>query len=356
MTSRKKTLLAIIGPGILVAATGVGAGDLATAAFTGSRLGIAVLWAVVVGAFLKFVITEGLTRWQLATGSTLLEGCVQHLGRPFRWLFLLYFSVWSFLVAVALMSACGAMAHAIRPLFSPENDKILYGIIHSMLAVILVSLGGYRLFEKVMTACIGIMFFVVVITAIALQPPIGEVLGGLFVPSIPNLRSGGLEWTIALLGGVGGTLTVLAYGYWIREEGRTGTDDMRLCRVDLATGYTMTALFGMSMLIIGSQLAGVDGKGTRLLVDLAEGLQLTFGNFGIVAKWAFLIGAWGAVFSSLLGVWQSLPYLFTDFCNMTGTAAGSREKGASRYKLANLSGILVRSSDNSGSGSGADLV
>jgi Mn2+/Fe2+ NRAMP family transporter len=195
-----------------------------------------------------------------------------------------------------------------------------------MLAVILVSLGGYRLFERVMTACIGIMFFVVVITAIALQPPIGEVLGGLFVPSIPNLRSGGLEWTIALLGGVGGTLTVLAYGYWIREEGRTGTDDMRLCRVDLATGYTMTALFGMSMLIIGSQLAGVDGKGTRLLVDLAEGLQLTFGNFGIVAKWAFLIGAWGAVFSSLLGVWQSLPYLFTDFCNMTGTAAGSRER------------------------------
>lgn len=31
----KRNLLSIIGPGILVAATGIGAGDLATAAFNG---------------------------------------------------------------------------------------------------------------------------------------------------------------------------------------------------------------------------------------------------------------------------------------------------------------------------------
>ena len=67
-----KTLLATIGPGILVAATGVGAGDLATATFTGTKLGTAILWAVVVGAVLKYVLNEGLTRWQLATGTTLI--------------------------------------------------------------------------------------------------------------------------------------------------------------------------------------------------------------------------------------------------------------------------------------------
>jgi len=33
---------------------------------------------------------------------------------------------------------------------------------------------------------------------------------------------------------------------------------------------------------------------------------------GPAARWAFLVGAWGAVFSSLLGVWQSVPYLFAD--------------------------------------------
>lgn len=37
----------IIVPGLLIAATGVGAGDLATAGFAGSQLGVLILWAVV---------------------------------------------------------------------------------------------------------------------------------------------------------------------------------------------------------------------------------------------------------------------------------------------------------------------
>ena len=43
MAGRRTKLLAIIGPGILVAATGVGAGDLATGALAGSKLGVALL-------------------------------------------------------------------------------------------------------------------------------------------------------------------------------------------------------------------------------------------------------------------------------------------------------------------------
>ena len=46
MKIKAPNLLTIVGPGMLVAATGVGAGDLATGAFTGSKLGVAVLWAV----------------------------------------------------------------------------------------------------------------------------------------------------------------------------------------------------------------------------------------------------------------------------------------------------------------------
>src|SRR5690606_25906473 len=71
----------VIGPGILVAATGVGTGDLVTGALAGSTLGVAVLWAALVGALLKFVLNEGLARWQLATGETVLEGVRRHFGR-----------------------------------------------------------------------------------------------------------------------------------------------------------------------------------------------------------------------------------------------------------------------------------
>lgn len=313
MAISKRLSLAAIGPGILVAATGVGAGDLATATFSGATLGTAILWAVLVGAGLKYVLNEGLTRWQLATGTTLLEGTAHNLGKTVQLVFLAYLILWSFLVAMALMSACGVAAHAIFPIFEdPSRGKVVFGILQSFVAVGLVLLGGYGLFEKIMSVCIGVMFVVCCGTAIILLPPLPDVLLGIFLPSIPQFSEGGLAWTIALLGGVGGTVTVLCYGYWIREEGRDSPEDLSTCRIDLGVGYTMTAFFGLAMVVIGSQLGELEGSGVTLILQVAEVLESKVGTMGYVAKWAFLMGAWGAVFSSLLGVWQSVPYLFVD--------------------------------------------
>src|ERR671920_628986 len=114
---RKPGLLAMLGPGVLVAATGVGVGDIAGAGFAGSHLGYAVLWAAVLGSFIKFVVNEGLMRWQLATGQTLLEGAVLRFGRPVQWLFLVYLLVWSWAVGSALISACGVAGNAAFALF-----------------------------------------------------------------------------------------------------------------------------------------------------------------------------------------------------------------------------------------------
>jgi Mn2+/Fe2+ NRAMP family transporter len=306
--SQRSNLLGIIGPGILLAATGVGAGDLATASFAGSLLGTGILWVVVLGAFFKYVVTEGLIRWQLSTGDTLLEGAFDKLGRSFGWLFLAYLVIWSFFVASALMSACGVILQAMIPLFdNPDTGKVAFGILSSFIGLGLVLAGGYRLFEQVMRVCIGIMFITVIVTAAFLWPGTGEVLRGLFVPQIPAI-DGGVTWTVALLGGVGGTFTILCYGYWIREEGRLGEENLRICRIDLASAYVMTAVFGIAMVIIGSTIK-IEGGGATLFVSLANQLAEPLGQWG---KWMFLIGSGGAVFSSLLGVWQSVPYLFAD--------------------------------------------
>ncbi len=307
--SRKPGFFTLIGPGLLVAATGVGAGDLATASFAGSYLGNGILWAAVLGAFLKYVVNEGLARWQLATGNTLIEGAVDKFGRVFGWLFLPYLLIWSFFVAAALMSACGVTLHAMIPLFDDANDgKVVFGILASISGMTLAIRGGYSLFEKVMRVCIGIMFVTVVVTAGLLWPGTGEVARGLLVPTIPDLGGNGLTWTVALIGGVGGTVTVLCYGYWIREEGRAGIEHLRTCRIDLGVAYAMTAVFGVAMVIIGSNIE-IEGGGATLIVSLSDQLAVPLGPLG---KWMFLIGAAGAVFSSLFGVWQAVPYIFAD--------------------------------------------
>ncbi|HSC16203.1 MAG TPA: Nramp family divalent metal transporter [Gammaproteobacteria bacterium] len=308
-TKPKLSFWAILGPGLLLAATGVGGGDLATATFVGGMLGTAVLWAVALGAFMKFVVTEGLARWQLATGQTIIEGAVHRLGPIVIWIFLPYFLLWSFFVGAAQMSANGVSLHALIPLFDDATDgKIAFGVLSSLVGLALVLHGGYRWFEVAMKICIGVMFVTVALTAIALWPGTGEVMRGLFVPTLPRADSEAIVWTVSLIGGIGGTLTVLSYGYWLREEGRTSPEDLRTCRIDLAASYFVMALFGILMVIVG-QSVKIEGQGTAMLVVLSDRLGEELGPVG---KWLFLIGTFGTVFSSLLGVWQAAPYLFAE--------------------------------------------
>jgi Mn2+/Fe2+ NRAMP family transporter len=308
-TKPKLSFWAILGPGLLLAATGVGGGDLATATFVGGMLGTTVLWAVALGAFMKFVVTEGLARWQLATGETLLEGVARRLGRVAIWIFLPYFLLWSFFVGSAQMSANGVALHAMIPVFeNATHGKIAFGVLSSLVGLAIVLRGGFRGFDLAMKICIGVMFATVAITAVALWPGTGAVLRGLFVPTVPRADPEALVWTVSLIGGIGGTLTVLSYGYWLREEGRTSPEDLRTCRIDLAASYFMVALFGILMIIVG-QTVKVEGEGTAMLVVLSDRLGEELGPAG---KWLFLAGTFGTVFSSLLGVWQATPYLFAE--------------------------------------------
>ena len=308
---RTPSIVAMLAPGILVAATGVGAGDLLTASIAGSVVGLSLLWAAPAGAILKYFLTEGVARWQMATRTTLLEGWVTRFGPWWQWILLSYLLLWSFFVGGALVSACGVAGAGLVPLGEDLRfSKAVWGVVHSLAGYGLVRIGGYRLFEKMMSAMIGLMFVTVILTALLMRPDLSGVLRGCLFPSIPEK---GVGWLIGVLGGVGGTVTLLSYGYWIREKGRRGVDGLRASRLDLGVGYLMTALFGLAMVIIGSRVSIAEGAAVAL--ELAGQLESTLGPTG---RWIFLLGFWGAVFSSLLGVWQSIPYLFADLISLMG--------------------------------------
>ena len=292
-----------LGPGIVIAATGLGAGDLIAASVAGAHYGTAILWAAVIGALLKFILNEGLARWQLATGTTLLEGWVRRLPRFWSAYFLVYLLLWSFIVAGALMAATGLAVHALVPDISVPAA----GALQSLLAAALVLLGRYRLLEHMMKFFIALMFVVVIYCAVALQPDLLLVLKGMLVPRLPE---GSMFFLLGVIGGVGGSVTLLSYGYWIRERGWNDAQRLRQVRVDLLVAYLLTGLFGIAIMIVSAEVAPQVMSGNNMILAVADELEKTIGATG---KWCFLVGFWGAVFSSMLGVWQGVPYLFADF-------------------------------------------
>ncbi|MCA9280147.1 MAG: Nramp family divalent metal transporter, partial [Phycisphaerales bacterium] len=281
--ARKFPLLAIIGPGVLVAATGVGAGDIATASIAGSMLGVAILWAAGFGATLKFVLTECLARWQIATQRTILEGAMLHLGWFAFIAFVIYLVPWTFVTCAALINACGVFAGAMIPYnvsgLEPNIEKIIFGIASSLVGLILVWFGGYKLFARVMTVAVGIMFACVITTAIMLKPDPVSIVSGLLPISLPQWDTGGLTRTIAYMGGVGGTLTIICYSYWMRESGRTTKAHLRIARIDALIAYTLSALFGIAVVIIASKAQG-SGSGSALITSMGDVLEQSIGPTG----------------------------------------------------------------------------
>jgi Mn2+/Fe2+ NRAMP family transporter len=292
-----------IGPGLVIAATGLGAGDMIAASVAGARYGTALLWAAVLGAIMKYAMNEGLARWQLATGTTLLEGWVSRLPRFFSIYFFIYLLLWTFIVAAALMAASGLAAHALVPSLSVE----LWGAIHSLLALALILIGRYALLEKLMKVFMALMMILVLVCAVLVIPETDGLLTGLLRPSMPD---GSVLFILGVIGGVGGSVTLLCYGYWIRECNWTTRQDLHRSRKDLAVAYTLTGIFGIAIMIVSAGVSPEQATGPRMALSVAERLETVVGPVGM---WLYLVGFWCAIFSSMLGVWQGVPYLFADF-------------------------------------------
>ena len=71
------------------------------------------------------------------------------------------------------------------------------------------------------------MFFIVLTTATYLL---------LFTPANPLDHPQGFERStllFAIMGGVGGSVTMLSYGYWLREKGWQNSDKQPVVKIDL---------------------------------------------------------------------------------------------------------------------------
>jgi Mn2+/Fe2+ NRAMP family transporter len=315
----KLDFLKLAGPGLIVAATGIGSGDVVSATVGGARYGVALLWAIALGAFFKFVLQEGIARWQLATGLTALEGWAAHLPSWVKYYFGAYLLLWTVAVAAALTNATGL---GISNLTGGAIPQSWGAVAHSLVGFVFVWFGGYTWFERLMKLLVGIMGFSILICALLIVQDWGRVVQALLIPQIPPASG---TYVLSIIGGIGGSITMLSYNYWMREEKIAGPDRVGYVRGDVGIAYTFTAIFGMSIMLIANQAffaAGATMTDAQAVPKMAEMIGTMLGSFGV---YAYSIGFWAAVFASLLGVWQSIPYLYADFYGIaTGVAVEER--------------------------------
>jgi Mn2+/Fe2+ NRAMP family transporter len=330
--------LSDIGPGLLLAATGIGVGDMVSSIIAGADYGLTLVWALVFGVIIKFAITEGAARWQLATGVTLIEGWRDALPRLAVAAFFIYFIVWSYFVSSALVTASALVPTAISGLPLP-----FWGVVHALAALAMVWVGRYERFLAIIKWFVGLKFGAIILSALLIV-----LWSGADWSSTGARTPFSVASTLSLIGGVGGTVTLLSYGYWMREAGWRSADRLASARTDLTLSFSLVFIFCFSMIFLSTQInwqGAILDEGPRLCLLLADRIGQEIGPLG---RAIFLLGFWGAAFSSVLGVYHGVPFLFDDMLHVWQRKTPEGQQGtayrswAVYLALAAISSLVVR--------------
>jgi Mn2+/Fe2+ NRAMP family transporter len=311
--------LSQFGPGLLLAATGIGVGDMVSSTIAGAEYGLTLVWALVFGVIIKFAITEGAARWQLATGTTLIEGWRDELPDLLVIAFFLYFIVWSYFVSSALVTASALVPTAIMP----AVPLPVWGAIHAVAAVTMVWFGRYERFLGVIKWFVGLKFAAIIASVVLILVWSGADWSGAGARAPFSVA-----YTLSLIGGVGGTVTLLSYAYWMREAGWSGIERVASARTDLTLSFILVFIFCFSMIFLSTQIewsGQILEEGPRLCLLLADRIGREIGPIG---RAVFLLGFWGAAFSSVMGVYHGVPFLFDDMLHVWRRRPALGQQGA----------------------------
>src|SRR5688572_25438302 len=94
-----------IGPGMILASSIVGSGELIATTLLGAQEGYVLLWIIVLSCLIKPVVQGELGRYSIATGQTGLEGFNQLPGPRWRVNWVVY--AWAFMVLMTLLQIAG---------------------------------------------------------------------------------------------------------------------------------------------------------------------------------------------------------------------------------------------------------
>jgi len=226
---------ALVGPSFVWAAEYIGTGEVILATRTGAILGTTVLWAIVLGIFLKFWIGMSGGLYTVCTGAGMMD-MFDRMPGPRHW------AVWVVLVVQfiagtfsigAVVTAAGVFVSSLLPasLFSESVAARLpvlcaWGV--TFFAVAVVWSGAFDVLKVVMSFCVLIIVVGVLYVTVHVFPGFREFLASLSF-SVPEVPAWAIQKGIAanpwreilpLLGwGAGGFASQVWYTYWVIGAG-----------------------------------------------------------------------------------------------------------------------------------------
>lgn len=307
-----------LGPGLVMAATAIGASHLVLAPTAGAAFGWQLLWLIPFVHLFKYPAFDFGPRWAVATGSSLLDGYAEIPGpRGWAlWTFLLGTVVQGVTVLAGVLAVAAAVAWAAVPAIPPLGWSAILGSVATWI------LWSGR-FDALSALSKWMLLALAAMTTVAFlaTPPPPSAWVELARPSLPD---GSIVLVAAILGWMPTGLDVSVWhSMWALERReawseRAGADadappDRRVLGValtDLGAGYGVSLLLAVMFLALGVAVLRPTGEvpqGAEVAVTIARLYTDVLGSWAFVP---FLIAAFVGMYSTTLGVLDGFPRAF----------------------------------------------
>lgn len=338
-------ILAIVGPSFIWAAEFIGSGEVILSTRVGAILGPTVLWAIVVGIFLKFWIGMAGARYTVCTGEGMID-MISRVPGPKNW------GVWITLVGQfvagtisigSLATAAGIFIHGLTGI-----SPMLSGWLVTIFALFVVWTNVFNILKIIMSFFVLIVVLGVLYVASKVFPDVNTFLNG-FLFKVPNVP----EWALAMDGvqenpwreilpllgwAAGGFASQVWYTYWVigadygASVGRgygVPADEKMLKKMTVSvatklkgwchvvyTDATLAMVIGVvttvGFLIAGAGILGPNKlapEGSAVATTLATIFSNHWGKFGGVF---FMIAGASALIGTQIGQLAGWPRLLAD--------------------------------------------
>lgn len=278
-----------VGPGALVAAAFIGPGTVTTATLAGAGYGYALLWALTFSTAATVVLQEMAARLGLVSGAGLGEAIRSQFGTPALRLVAIVLVIGAIALGNAAYETGNLLGAALGMNDIAGGALRVWAPAFALVAFLLLWTGRYRAIERVMVAMVVLMSVVFLATAVMLSPPPGQVLRGLFLPTLPGGRAG-LVLAVGLIG-----TTVVPYNLFLHasavREKWSGPESLRAARLDLTLAIVLGGI--VSMAIVVTSAAALQGHAARIASagDMAVQLEPLLGVWARIFFAAGLLAA-----------------------------------------------------------------
>lgn len=316
------------GPGLIVSASVVGAGELITATSLGAKAGFVLLWLVVVSTIVKVAVQMEMARYSIVTGEGAMEGYNRVPPKAGRvsWVFLL----WALMALSKLIQTgglIGGMAAALSILaplgFGPLSPAAvtIWAVVVTVIAIATLISNRYGLIENVATFLTMAFVLVTVLVVIALPFSAYAYSGADLASGLSlQLPIGAIGIALTMFGLTGvASEEITAYTYWCLEKGyarwsgpNDGTPEYRaralgwiaVMQKDAIVSWVIYTVSTAAFFILGAAVLHPQGlvpEGNEMILTLSETFS---GVFGEVGRIVFLLGALAALGST---IWAAIP-------------------------------------------------